>query len=195
MKAVRGMVADMFRCSDCGKTRVEMAADWKGRGNGRSGESVHTATRFGGEVCMCPPAPEPVVIDLMVELRKSLAKQAADDAPPSPRTWDCRNCGARVDERIDACLLCGHERERCTSCNGTGVIDSGPHPVGTGEEPCGCDNGYYYPPAATVTVREPVHCGDCGLEAPVDDEGKPVYSYTYAKHEVPLCGPCSARRG
>ena len=85
------------------------------------------------------------------QLYENMTPEERGLTAPLPRTeyssnsWPCRNCGAGVDEMIDNCLLCGYERQKCTSCDGTGVIDSGPHPVGC-EEPCNnCDEGHYYP--------------------------------------------------
>ena len=186
MKAVRTMVADMFRCTACGKPKVEMASSWKGRGTGRSGESVHAATRFGGEVCVCPPAP----VDGAVVGRIAAAV----------RTWDCRNCGARVDEMIDGCLLCGYERKPCTSCDGSGVINSGPHPTGVAAEPCNnCDEGYYYPLVAEVApVEDPNDCAGCGARPSVrDDEGNASYPVCRAGKETGAgyCGFCAREEG
>lgn len=103
------------------------------------------------------------------------------------RTWPCRNCGAGVDEMIDNCLLCGYERKQCTSCDGTGVIDSGPHPVGCAEPCNNCDEGHYYPP---VEVNDCAACGD--RPAVRDEEGSftnPRYTHS-GKPPVGVCGWC-----
>lgn len=125
------------------------------------------------------------------------------EALPVPRTetrncWQCRNCGAGVDWRIDSCLLCGYTREKCTSCNGTGIINSGPHPVGC-EEPCFCaeglpthEVGYYYPPVE-VPVEDPNDCAACGDRPAVrDEEGNFTYPrYTHSNRPpVGVCGWC-----
>jgi hypothetical protein len=118
-------------------------------------------------------------------------------AAPLPRTesssnsWPCRNCGAGVNWKIDTCLLCGYAREKCTSCNGTGSHDVGSL-IG-GEMPCGCDDGYYYPPVEVAPLEDPNDCAACGdRPAPKDEDGNPLYPrYTHqTKPPVGVCGMC-----
>lgn len=150
MRRAQQQIEEALRCPNCGKLRTERVTEWRNRGSGRSGESVSTALRFQQRTdathCSCPPAP---VVDPSIRSIPYLA-------PEVQSPWDCRNCGAGVDYRIDSCLLCGYTREKCTTCNGTGILDSGPHPVGC-EEPCPCGEGlpsnevgYHYPEPSGV---------------------------------------------
>lgn len=198
MKAARTMVADMFRCTVCGKPKVEIATDWSGRGNGRSSESVHRATRFGGEVCECAPQ---VIEGAVVGTIELAPRTHAVPRTEYSNCWRCRSCGAGVDWRISTCLLCGYTREKCTTCDGTGTIDSGPHPVGC-EEPCWCGTdlptcevGYYYPPVevAAAPVEDVNDCAGCGDRPAVrDEDGNFTYPrYTHqARPPVGVCGWC-----
>lgn len=148
LKLAREFLREATRCGTCGKPKVVLATGWKGRGTGASGSSDYRATSFEQVTpethCTCPPNIDGAVVG-------TIAPAPTADTRPVPRTecssnsWPCRNCGASVDWRIDACLLCGYEREKCDACGGTGSHDVGSL-IG-GEMPCGCDNGYYYPPA------------------------------------------------
>lgn len=123
--------------------------------------------------------------------------------PPVPATntqswtetkncWPCRDCDATVPEGVNACLFCGYERQPCTNCRGTGIIDSGPHPVGC-DEPCGCENGFYYPTVERALVEDPNDCAGCGDRPAVrDEEGNFTYPrYTHAGNPpVGVCGWC-----
>lgn len=71
---------------------------------------------------------------------------------PYARNWPCRRCGSGVGELDDTCQFCGYSRTLCLCCGGTGVKDSGPHPVGIPEEPCGCEDGYEYPETERVRI-------------------------------------------
>lgn len=51
----------------------------------------------------------------------------------------------------------------CPTCHGTGIIDSGPHPTGTPEEPCFC------------TKPKDRYCWQCMMPlSPIEDDEEEV---------------------
>lgn len=202
VRAAQQFLREAFKCGTCGKPKVQMAIEVCGRGTGRSGERSFGATRYATDpaaMCHCPPEPA-----LDVAIVGTIAP-APHPTRAVPRTdysncWRCRNCGAGVDWRIDSCLLCGYTREKCTTCKGTGIIDSGPHPVGIGDEPCSCGDGlpicevgYYYPPVEVVPVEDVNDCAGCGDRPAVrDEDGNFTYPrYTHqGRPPVGVCGWC-----
>lgn len=81
--------------------------------------------------------------------------------------WKCRDCDAQVPAEVNACLWCGYERHVCTECEGAGVGDHCPNPVGAQYQPCpgGCDSGFEYPiPAGRCLGGCGAHINDAAAE-------------------------------
>ncbi len=191
MRKAQTFIEEALRCKECGKLRTERVTEWRTRGTGRSGESVGTALKFQHRTdathCSCPPA-APMV---------NPSIRSIPYTQPTGRKWDCLSCGAGVDAMIDACLFCGYAREKCTSCDGEGVLDVGA-PATIGAMPCGCDDGYCYPPVERATSEDPNDCAGCGARpAPKDDDGNPMYPEYQRQGEPPvgLCGYCARESG